>query len=1008
MTQTSFSKPILAAFFLLLVLSCGTPPEQANAVLQKNVVFRWNPAAYTGTDYTQYVDPMIGTAAHGHTFPGATAPFGMVQLSPDTRVDGSWDGCSGYHYSDSLIYGFSHTHLSGTGCSDYGDILFMPATGAVQFNNGADGKPGYRSAYTHADEKAEAGYYKIKLQNGVTAELTASPRTGIHRYTFPGNEGHVLIDLKHRDEVIESQLHFNERNAISGYRVSKAWATEQRIYFWAEFSEQIDSVLLRDTTHLEAIAEPGKSSSVSKDVRAALKFANLKNPLTVKVGISAVSEEAARANMLTEAGSRSFDDVRKAVRDDWNNELSRIAIKSNEDNKQLRTFYTALYHCFTAPNVYCDVDGSYRGRDQQVHKDSLHQQYTVFSLWDTYRALNPLFTIVQQNRTNDFIRTFLKQYKEGGRLPVWELSGNETDCMIGYHAVPVIADAYMKGIRDYDAELAFTAMLHSATEDRRGLKAYKQCGYIPAEGEPESVSKTLEYAYDDWCIAQVAKALNHDREYKVYSKRAQAWKNMYDPKTGFMRARLNNAFVEPFAPEEVNFHFTEANAWQYSLALPHDISTLITRMGGPEKFEKHLDNLFTTSSKTSGREQADITGLIGQYAQGNEPSHHMAYLYAYCGKPWKTEARVHEILTTLYKDTPDGLCGNEDCGQMSAWYVMSALGFYSVTPGTTDYVCGMPLFDSVDVHLENGKTLQISKRNSKTPEPFVNAVMLQDKTMESGLLDHAALMQGGKLVYQLESRLRESKVPGAPRNFLTPEIRVDETMAIVPVPRATQASRTFEKSMQLAFAEPELFDGIFYAINNGPYVEWKGPVKLEQTSSIRAYARKGNEKSDVAEFTYFRAQNDRKIKLLTTYANQYAAGGEKALIDFIRGPDNFMTGMWQGYEGVNLEAVIDLNSTQALKKCSIGFLQDENAWIFMPAEVEFLASQDGKNFKSIGVVKNDIPDKQSGVVRKDFTLQQPVQARYIKVIGKNNGVCPEWHKGAGNKAWIFADEIIIE
>lgn len=1008
--KTSFSKPILALSILLagISLSCGGPLLTAKDDLLKNVVFRWNPAAYTGTDYAQYVDPMIGTAAHGHTFPGATAPFGMVQLSPDTRVDGSWDGCSGYHYSDSLIYGFSHTHLSGTGCSDYGDILLMPGTGEALFNNGADGKPGYRSAFSHKNEEAEAGYYKVKLQNGVTAELTASPRSGLHRYTFPENEGHVVIDLKHRDEVIESQLHFGEFS-VSGYRVSKAWATEQRIYFYAEFSERFDSVLIRDTTAIVSQEAYAKNETVSKDLRAILQFRNLKNPLVVKVGISAVSELAAEVNMHTETGSRSFDEVRKAVRDDWNKELACIAVKS-ENKKQLRTFYTALYHCFTAPNVYCDVDGSYRGRDQKVHKDSLHPQYTVFSLWDTHRALHPLFTLVQQQRTNDFIRTFLKQYKEGGRLPVWELSGNETDCMIGYHAVPVITDAYVKGIRDYDAKLAMEAMLHSATEDRRGLKAYKQCGYIPAEGEPESVSKTLEYAYDDWCIAQMAQLdFNNATIYDEYIARSQAWKNLYDPQSGFMRARLNNAFVEPFSPEEVNFHYTEANAWQYSMALPHDISSLIARMGGPEKFEKHLDNLFTTSSKTSGREQADITGLIGQYAHGNEPSHHMAYLYAYCGKPEKAEYRVHEVLNTLYTDQPDGLCGNEDCGQMSAWYVLSALGFYPVTPGTPDYVCGMPLFESVTVNLENGKTLEITTPKLNVPYPYVYSIMLNEKAAAYGTLNHNELMKGGKLIYNVESRLNESKISGGlPRYFKTPGMDIEYAQYITPVPRSLTSNRVFEKNMQLAFAEPERYDHIYYSLNNGPFTEWKNPVTLSETTTIKAFAKIGDKKSHTAEFTYFKAPNDRTIKLFTKYANQYAAGGDKALIDFIRGPDNFMTGMWQGYEGVNVEAVVDLSKTQSVTKCSIGFLQDENAWIFMPDEVEYLVSDDGVNFKSIGIVKNTIPDKQTGVIRKDFTLQQSTRARYIKVIGKNKGVCPPWHKGAGNKSWIFADEIVIE
>lgn len=979
----------IGALFWVLFLFRACIPHPVESKLQEKTCFGWTPPAMGPEDFVQYVDPFIGTGGHGHTFPGATAPFGMVQLSPDTRNDGSWDGCSGYHYSDTVLFGFSHTHLSGTGCSDYGDFLLMPYSENACPE--AEQK-GYatKTKFTHDKEKAGAGYYSVDLPQAL-AELTASPRVGFHRYTFHADDPALELNLEHRDEVLDSRIEIVNDSTIRGYRFSKAWANDQRLYFYAKFSAPFKARIINDGKTAE-----GKTAQ-SKKLRVLLSFAE-KN-IRVKFALSPVDEYGAERNMNSEIPGWDFDAVRELVRRDWNAELSKIAVKS-ESKPQLRTFYTALYHCFIAPNVYSDADGRYRGRDMQVHHDTLSPQYTVFSLWDTYRALHPLFTIIQQKRTNEFVRTFIRQWEEGGRLPVWELSACETECMIGYHAVPVIADAYIKGLKDYDTLKAFRAMTSSAMMDHFGLKLYKKYGYIPAEGEAESVSKTLEYAYDDWCIAQLAKQQGNKAEYDRYIRRAQSWENVFDPKTGFMRPRLNNAFVEPFAPEEVNFHFTEANAWQYSLAVPQDIGGLMERMGGKEKFRDHLRRLFTVSSKTSGREQADITGLIGQYAQGNEPSHHMAYLSSYCDDPGHTQEMVHRIMTTLYQDTPDGLSGNEDCGQMSAWFVMSAMGFYPVTPGTPQYVLGTPLFDEIRIRLENGKEFVIG--SDRTAGSFlVDALQLNGAEYNENFLDHRDIVNGGRLHFTLREQSPRSRLPMR----LVPAIPAEDR--IVPVPRVLNSTRTFDRELRVDFYAGDQTE-IYVSPNGAAPSVYRNDLKIDRSTTVKAWAKRGGKTSDTAVFIFYKAPKDRSIKLNTQYAAQYAAGGDRALIDFIRGPENYRTGSWQGYQEVDLDVVIDLKSEQQLRSISAGFLQDENSWIFFPVQVEFFVSTDGENFESAGKLLTDVSPLAKGTLLKNYKLTAIRKARYVRVVGKNPGKCPAGHKAAGEKSWIFADEIVIE
>lgn len=934
-----------------------------------------------------YVNPFVGTGGHGHTFPGATAPFGMVQLSPDTRLEG-WDGCSGYHYTDSVVYGFSHTHLSGTGVSDYGDVLLMPNTGNVQFDNGykTGVDSGYASRFAKSTEKASPGYYAVSLQDyNIDVELTASPRAGMHRYTLPGGEFHVMLDLEHRDMLLDYQLTQTGPEEVSGFRFSKAWAVDQRIFFVAEFSKPISKVAFNE-----------------KKTKAAIHFEPT-TELIVRVGISAVSVENARENLHAEIDHWDFDRTRSETEKLWRAQLGAIEVEGGTSEERA-VFYTALYHTMLAPNLFSDVNGEYRGMDGQFHRAN-HNVYTVFSLWDTFRALHPLFTIIERERTTDFIKTFLLHYEQGGRLPVWELAGNETDCMIGYHSVPVIVDAYAKGIQDFDAQALLNAMDDVATMDHFGLQSYQSNGCILAGDEPESVSKTLEYAYDDWCIAEFAKMLGDTAKYNIYINRAQYYKNLFDPSTKFFRARMDGAWFSPFDPAEVNYNYTEANAWQYSMFAPQDASGLIDLHGGDDAFSAHLDQMFTASSATTGRQQADITGLIGQYAHGNEPSHHMAYLYNYAGQPWKTQQRVRQIMDEMYQNQPDGLSGNEDCGQMSAWYVFSAMGFYPVTPGSTTYAIGSPVFDRVTIHLENGNDFVISAAGNSSENVYVKSATLNGQAFNLSDLEHSDILAGGTLHFEMASEPNNSRAVSA-------EHRSQSKITAPPVaavPFFESPSVTFTDSIRITVASLDSNAVIHYRIGDGAAQTYTNPLVFAETTKLRAWSKlpSGAVSPSIAN-TWYKIDGQRSIEVRTPYASQYSAGGDGALIDMLRGTENYRTGRWQGYQEQDLEVVVDLGSVQHPDSISIGFLQDIKSWIWFPSEVQFSVAKDSTSFSPVGTVANNFPDDQEGgfVQRFSVAVKQPV--RFVKIKATNYGPCPEWHLGAGGESWLFADEIVVE
>lgn len=954
-----------------------------------------------------YVNPFIGTGGHGHTFPGATVPFGMVQLSPDTRLEG-WDGCSGYHYSDEYIYGFSHTHLSGTGVPDYCDILLMPFNGEINLNNGYDEKPGYRSAFKHGDEQAEAGYYKVKLlKDNIDVELTATTRVGFHQYTYSQKENRaILIDLKHRDMVTDSWINLVNDNEIEGYRESTGWARKQSVYFVARFSKTVKKALFFSN---DALVE-GSSINKSKNIKAGLYFEDGDDAVLVKVGISAVSAANARKNLETEIRDWDFQETRSLARGSWNKELSKIQV-SGKDEAAKTIFYTALYHTMVAPNTYYDVNGEYLGRDFKTHTLSPAESgyYTVFSLWDTYRALHPLFTIIDQERTGEFIQTFINQYEQGGMLPVWELAANETWCMIGYHAVPVIADAWIKGIRDYNEEKALSAMVHSASANHFGLDSYRRLGYIPAGDEAESVSKTLEYAYDDWCIAQMAGGMGKIKLQDEYLKRAQSYKHVFDPQTQFMRARHNGGWFTPFDAAEVNFNYTEANAWQYSFYVPHDMDGFARLMHGKDALAKKLDDLFNAPSVTTGRDQSDITGLIGQYAHGNEPSHHIAYLYNYCGQPWRTQYIVNNIMKSFYKNQPDGLIGNEDCGQMSAWAVFSALGFYAVCPGSTQYAIGSPQFEEAAIRLENGKTFTIKARELSDKNRYIGKARLNEETYNKGFIEHADIMNGGLLEVEMSSTPNKLFGTG-PGN--EPNTGINQGL-IQPAPYVSISTPTFQKEVFVNMAGMDGAD-IYYTLNGAEpdrkSLKFEHPLSFTETTHLkfRSYAE-GFPPSEIQTAVYTKMPDFLELQLLSDYASQYSGSGPNNLIDGLKGSTDFRLGGWQGYEGTDLDAIIYIKNNETADSVSLRFLQDERSWIFMPAEVELWKSSDGENFTFVGRSKNPIPQTQQGIVIHEFNLAAGgLNERYLKIKARNAGPCPDWHPGSGNKTWIFADEISLK
>lgn len=725
------------------------------------------------------VDPFIGSGGEGHTFPGATLPFGMVQLSPDTQIKSRKDGygwAAGYRHSDSTIVGFSHTHFSGSGHSDLGDFLLMPSTGEVKLERGDIDKPGsgFTSRFRHQTETAQPGYYAVTLDDaGVRAELTTTARVGVHRYTFPkGKPGHVILDMRtsmydYPGKVLWSRVRLRADGTVTGFRETRGWAPGRQLYFAMRFSKPLTGHTLNDTEQdviykgfaPPADKAPGQRAQIEgRQLVASFDVGDAGGPVLVKLAISPVSEENAIANLDAEVPGWDFDGLRDAARQTWATALA--AVQAQGTPVQRTQFYTALYHTFLGPTLFMDVDGRYRGPDNAVHQAKGWTNYSTFSLWDTYRALHPLLTIVQPAaHTNDIVNSLLAARRESpyGILPIWAFNGLETWCMIGYHAVPVIADAYMKGIRGYDTRQALEAMVASANYGPYdGIAQYRELGYVPIDEEGEAASKTLEYAFDDWTIAQVARDMGDAGITAEFDKRAGNWKHAFDPATGFMRARKRDgSFREPFDPTASGYgtDYTEGNAWQYSWYVPQDVAGLVKAHGGADALLGKLDAAFDAKVDPKVFEHMeDITGLIGWYAHGNEPGHHVAYLYAYAGQPWRTQQRLKQIMDTQYKATPDGLAGNDDLGQMSAWYVFTALGFYPVTPGSNQYIIGRPFLPRATLNLEGGKRFTVIADGLDAAHPYVGNVLFNGKPLDRAYLTHAQIMAGGELRFTMQAQ----------------------------------------------------------------------------------------------------------------------------------------------------------------------------------------------------------------------------------------------------------------
>jgi predicted alpha-1,2-mannosidase len=1018
----------------------------------------------------EYVNPMVGTGGHGHTFPGPVAPFGMVQLSPDMRNDNSWDACGGYYYHDSFILGFSHTHLSGTGVSDLGDVLFQP------LNSPEFDPQKYRQSFNHKNEAAAVGWYKVLLnETQTTVELTASEYAGFQKYSYPqGKDRWVLIDLEHRDALLSFSLDVDEGNLkVRGHRQSKAWAENQWVFFETEFSEKIMDVKWNDAK-TKVLLHFGESNSQPLMIKTVLSFTDFDG---VQANSSQVDEwlNFGKAEETFDRISRPEEWFGRCVlrtRDLWENEMSHLevdhaAFKSEKQHDSvLNVFYTAWYHCLIHPSLASDANFRYRGRDQKIHTAD-HSVYHVFSLWDTYRALHPLLTLTHRTRTREFVKSMLLQFKDGGRLPVWELGSSETNCMIGFHSVPVILEALQKSILvDFD-----TSMLIQAVRNSSDLKEpayqyqipiarelltlyYADLGYIDVLKEAESVSKTLEYAYDDWCVSKILQLLRPDSIALIdeYRSRSERFLGLFDPETKTMRPRRNGQFLTPYKPGEVNNHYTEANAWQYSFYVPHNLEQLISLMGGKKSFNAQLDSLFYGSEGLSGREQADISGLIGQYAHGNEPSHHMAYLYNNAGSPQKTQELVRRIMKDFYSNTPDGLIGNEDCGQMSAWYVMSALGIYAVAPGSNEYSVGYPLFPKITLKNEMGEVLVferpfdkqecgplglrgsdfIAKCKSKFGEP-VTVNVDADRVYYQVPYDWILMGDGLKFSQSKTDYLAVVNLQAVSHVYSRADIQAPQQVekgSIYPVKVSNFTNsdvagplHVYVRYIDSPFVFKHGFPG--RVVHRYYLVKDQKQFTFNLAGSALVWACVGDPNNSKTEFTatYIteKPNNYKVVSIAGKYNPQYSAGGPNALVDGVLGTEQWRSGGWQGYQSQDFQAVIDLKEEISVKYIMPRFLSDERAWIFLPKEVRLEYSLDGVNFLPFNDFKFDVslrrPESQVVPIclspkilkKKKVKYISEVKARYIRVSASNFGKLPKGHPGFdyNGEAFIFIDEIVI-
>jgi len=966
-----------------------------------------------------YVDPFIGTDFHGHTFPGATVPSGLVQLSPDTGTEG-WDWCSGYHSSDGTILGFSHTHLSGTGASDLGDILFMPTRTPAFVPGSKDNTDnGYRSRFSHKFEKAEPGYYSVYLDDvRALVELSATAHSGVQKYGFETNEDHyVTIDLSHGIYDIPTECFIKKVSEfeLEGYRRSSGWADDHTLYFYVKFSGPFISMssMVDDSISLES------ADSVKADrVVSVLQFSKDLYDLQINVGISYVDIAGARNNLESEVGNADFETIRKKAYEDWEKALSVVKVEG--DNVRKKIFYTALYHSMIAPYIMSDVDGRYRSSNRNIYKSN-EPNYGLFSTWDTFRALHPLMTIVAPEKNNQFVNSLIRYYEESGRLPVWDLNMRENFCMIGYHSIPIITDAFFKGAR-IDSEKALEAMINSSTEDSYlGLGDYRYYHYMPFDLQQNSVSKALEFAYDDWCIAKFAKALGKDEIYNEYIKRAQYYKPHFDSIDTFIKGRdSHGCFRKDFSPTQISIlgvnDFTEGNSWHYSFFAPQDVNTLISLMGGDEKFIEKLDELFNSVTVTDGA-APDVSGLIGNYAHGNEPSHHSAYLYAFAGQQWKTAEKVAQICSQLYSSERDGLCGNEDCGQMSAWYVMSSMGFYEVTPGSCDYILGSPQFDTVIINNANGNRFQIIADNLSDDNIYIGGATFNGNEYSKGYITHDMILSGGTLVLKMQDEPDKQFaqiIEDRPHSVISDNVFTSEELLseITFDPYIDVEERFFKDSIVIT-PKSENDAEIYYTLDGTiPTVRdniVKAPITLKEDCVLSLVAKDRTSgvlsRCTTARFYKGRIEQGAKITFPAP-AEQYSGEGSITLTDGLIGGSTHASGRWLGWNGGNFEISVELPTPRKISYVGVDFYASVDTWIALPKNfiVEFESDANGKII-SREVIIPDGTDRQKGSYL--FGTDCDVIVKNLRIIIPENTI-PAWHRFRDNKAWIFIDEILVK
>lgn len=947
--------------------------------------------------YIKYVDPFIGTGgtgwSEGRCFPGPVLPYGRVQLSPEVRDD-LWTGY--YRYDQPTIKGFSHTHLSGSGISEASDITIMPTVGEPRFTPGTVKEPesGYRSRFSKENEIARAGYYSVILDDyNIKAELTATTRTGMHRYTFPEtDQANIIIDLRYgvmSDWVIDSWVNVLGDHTIGGFRRTNRWADDNCVYFVAEFSRPFKAAAIVS----DSIVDWNIKEAQGGNLQVMLTYnTSEKQELIAKVGISSVSMEGALLNLQTENPGWNFDKVKRRAEEAWEKELSKIEVEGDEEYKT--TFYTAFYHTMLGPFVYSDVDGKHRGLDHQEHQVKDRDYYTLFSLWDTYRTLHPLMTITQPERTVDIIKTFIDIYDQGGMLPVWEVFASETYCMMGYHAVSVIADAYRKGIRDFDVKMALTACCSIAEQRELNLYDYVNLGYIPSDMTRWAVSKVLEYAYDDYCIAMLAKEAGEEGIYNTYIKRAQFYKNIFNPETEFFAPRWSDGKFHTKWRED----YCEAGPYQYKFYVPHDLETLIDMFGGKDEFVSQLDTLFAK----------------GQYQHDNEPSHHMAFLYNYAGMPWKTQERVDHILKNEYNNTPSGLCGNDDVGQMSAWYVMSALGFYPLCPGTPEYVITTPAFEYASIDVGEGRRFVIEAKGRTRDSKYIKSVSLNGKPYTKSYITHADIMAGGVMSFEVSDT--PDKAWGSQAEDC-PKSRITDLAVGMPFVVIDNNEATGKKTITLNSITPgaDIYYTLDETVPTTSSAKYEKPIEINETTVIKSIGVAEGYNNSLVSTKTVKINHSGYPKIIenipVAYNHLTAEGGAKNLIDgIIANSTDVLCGSWVFFDGANdMDVTVDLGEIKPVNAIFVNFLQKANFNAFVPKRVEYSVSSDGKTFTSVKVFEftiNPQRDIHEYVMSCPFHLTPAVNTRYVRVKADRQDECTKWNLPF-DSANLFADEITI-